>query len=358
MRSVLATLISADNLRRLRDLAREGARLPLPTELYIESTSRCNEACDQCPRTHLGREADRDITLAEVRQIVEQIPTLRRVVLHGLGEPLMNRELPEIVAYLHGRGVYTLFNTNALLLNEARGRALIEAGLDELRISMDGASPETYARVRGVNQKALPHIIRNLAAFERLKAELGAERPRTSLWFTAMRENIEELPQLVDIAAQTGVREVYVQRFIYFGKGLATEEQAIFNHGKQREQELIAATGARCAAMGVRFTATGASTPAVYIARDAAHDTSPAARPWSGCRRPYKLAYITAHGSVYSCCFAPFHPGPRQERLLGNALEQPFEAIWNGERYRAFRSAFESDNPWSQCAGCGVKWSL
>jgi MoaA/NifB/PqqE/SkfB family radical SAM enzyme len=353
----LATLIPADDIQRLRDLARAGERLPLPTELYIESTSRCNEACDQCPRTHLGREADRDISLAEVRQIVDQIPTLRRAVLHGLGEPLMNRELPQIVAYLHRRGVYTLFNSNALLLNEARGRALIEAGLDELRVSMDGASPETYARVRGVNQKALPHVIRNLAAFERLKADLGAERPRASLWFTAMRENIEELPQLVDIAAQTGVREVYVQRFIYFGKGLATEERAIFHHAKRREQELIAATGARCEAMGVRFTATGASTPAVYIGRDVAQDQA-SGRPWTGCQRPYKLAYITAHGSVYSCCFAPFHPGPRQERLLGNALEQPFDAIWNGDHYRAFRGAFESDTPWSQCAGCGVKWSL
>ena len=74
--------------------------LPLPRELYIESTTRCNEFCDQCPRTHLGREADRDISLAEVRSIVEQFPVLDRAVLHGLGEPLLNRELPEIVAYL------------------------------------------------------------------------------------------------------------------------------------------------------------------------------------------------------------------------------------------------------------------
>ncbi len=338
-------------------MARNGERLPLPSELYIESTSRCNEACDQCPRTHLGREADRDISLAEARKIVDQLPNLRRVVLHGLGEPLMNRELPQIIAYLRERGVYTLFNSNALLLNEARGRALIAAGLDELRISMDGATPATYARVRGVNQKALPHIIRNLAAFEALKRELGATQPQTSLWFTAMRENIEELPQLVEIAAQTGVREVYVQRFIYFGKGLATEEQAIFRQAKRREQELIAETSARCAAMGVRFTATGASTPAVYIGRGETRDDA-GQRPWTGCQRPYTLAYVTAHGSVYSCCFAPFHPGPRADRLLGNALEQPFDAIWNGERYRAFRDAFESDTPWSQCAGCGVKWSL
>ena len=106
------------------------APLPLPRELYIESTTRCNEFCDQCPRTHLGREADRDIAPDEVRQIVEQIPDLERVVLHGLGEPLLNTRLPEIIALLRERNIGVLFNSNGLLLNERRGRALITCGAE------------------------------------------------------------------------------------------------------------------------------------------------------------------------------------------------------------------------------------
>src|SRR5690349_19509564 len=237
-------------------------RLPLPRELYIESTTRCNEFCNQCPRTHLGREADRDITPDEVRRIVEQIPELERVVLHGLGEPLLNARLPEIIALLRARNIWVLFNSNGLLLNERRGRALVAAGLSELRISLDGATPGTYARIRGVHERALPLIIRNLTAFERLKREIGAEQPRTSLWFTAMRENVHELPQVVEIAAQTGIHEVYVQRFIYFGKGLAREEQAIYRRTREREREYLAEAGERCAVEGIRFTAIGATTPA------------------------------------------------------------------------------------------------
>ncbi len=329
--------------------------LPLPSELYIESTTRCNEFCDQCPRTHLGREADRDITPDEVQRIVTQLPDLRRVVLHGLGEPLLNARLPEIIALLRERNIWVLFNSNGLLLNERRGRALISAGLNELRISLDGATPGMYARIRGVNERALPLIIRNLTAFERLKRELDVEYPRTSLWFTAMRENFHELPQLVEIAAQTGVREVYVQRFIYFGRGLAREEQAIYRQTREREQQYLAEAEARCAAEGIRFTATGATTPADYLSNGQGDQPE---RPWSACQRPYHLAYITAHGNVYSCCFAPFDPGPRSQKVLGNVFEQPFEAIWNGERYAAFRAAFESDTPWSHCAGCGTRWSL
>src|SRR5690242_9330778 len=86
------------------------ALLPLPRELYIESTNRCNELCDQCPRTHLGREEQADISLAQVIAITDQLPVLDRVVLHGLGEPMLNPQLPEIVAHLRGRGAYVLFN--------------------------------------------------------------------------------------------------------------------------------------------------------------------------------------------------------------------------------------------------------
>jgi radical SAM protein with 4Fe4S-binding SPASM domain len=337
----------------------ERERQPLPRELYIESTTRCNEFCDQCPRTHLGREADRDISLDEVQHIVKQFPALDRVVLHGLGEPLLNRQLPEIIAYLRSRGTYVLFNSNALLLSAARGDALVAAGLNELRISLDGARSDTYARVRGVSRKALPHIIANLHAFEERKRMLGATQPRTSLWFTAMKENIEELPELVEIAAETGVPEVYVQRFIYFGRGLATEDQAIYRRARERELALIREAADRCHERGIAFTATGAATPLTYLGRRDAQSADDAiVRAWAGCRRPYTLAYITAHGNVYSCCFAPFSSGPASERRLGNAFAEPFEAIWNGERYRAFRAAFESDTPWSQCAGCGSKWSL
>ena len=329
------------------------APLPLPRELYIESTTRCNEFCDQCPRTHLGREEDRDITPDEVRQIVDQIPGVERVVLHGLGEPLLNARLPEIISLLRERNIRALFNTNALLLNERRGRALIDAGLNQLRISLDGATPGMYARVRGVNEKALPLIVRNLTAFELLKRELGAQHPETSLWFTAMRENFHELPDLIDIAVQTGIREVYVQRFIYFGRGLARKEQAIYRQEHERERQYLAEAEARCNAEGIRFTATGATTPTEYLNSDEASN-----RPWSACQRPYQLAYITAHGNVFSCCFAPFDPGPRSQKVLGNVFEQPFDAIWNGERYSAFRAAFESDTPWPHCAGCGTRWSL
>src|SRR3954470_4651671 len=155
--------------------------LTLPRSIYIEPTTRCNELCQQCPRTLLSREDDRDLSFEDFCFIVDQFPVLERVVLHGLGEPLLNKDLPRMIRYLKERGAYVLFNSNGILLNAKRGQALIDAGLDEYRLSMDGSTPATYARVRGVD--AFDKIWRNVQAFIAMQKQQDANKPAVSLWF-------------------------------------------------------------------------------------------------------------------------------------------------------------------------------
>jgi MoaA/NifB/PqqE/SkfB family radical SAM enzyme len=325
----------------------------LPRSIYIEPTSRCNELCQQCPRTLLSKEDDRDLSFEKFRYIVDQFPVLERVVLHGLGEPLLNKDLPLMIRYLKERGTYVLFNSNGILLNATRGQALIDAGLDEYRLSMDGSTRETYARVRGVD--AFDKIWRNVQAFITMQKQQDASKPAVSLWFTAMRENLHELPGLIDLASEHGVREIYMQRLVYFEQGLAASQQALFHRSTPEELTLVRRCEQICKERGLFFNAAGAASPLESIARDFGE------RPWSGCRRPYSLTYITSSGNVLSCCFAPFgHRSAqeyREERVLGNIFQQSIEHIWYGERYSAFRQAFESETPARHCSQCGVNWS-
>jgi MoaA/NifB/PqqE/SkfB family radical SAM enzyme len=325
----------------------------LPRSIYIEPTSRCNELCQQCPRTLLSREDDRDLSFADFCSIVDQFPVLDRVVLHGLGEPLLNKELPRMISYLKARGTYVLFNSNGILLNEKRGQALIEAGLDEYRLSMDGATREMYAKVRGVD--AFDKIWRNVRAFIQQQKAQDASKPAVSLWFTAMRENLPDLPKLVDLASEAGVKEIYLQRLVYFEEGLAASKQALFRRSSPEELALIKHCEQLCRERGIRFKAAGSATPVESLIRDFGE------RPWSGCSRPYTLTYITSSGNVLSCCFAPFgHKSAREykeERVLGNIFQESIESIWHGERYKAFRRAFESDHPARHCSQCGLNWS-
>lgn len=328
-------------------------QLALPRSIYIEPTSRCNELCQQCPRTFLSREEDRDLTYDEFRAIVDQFPVLDRVVLHGLGEPLLNKDLPKMIRYLKRRGTYVLFNSNGTLLNEKRGQALIDAGLDEYRLSMDGATREMYARVRGVD--AFDKIWRNMRAFIDMQKQQDAQKPAVSLWFTAMRENLQDLPGLIRIAAEVGIKEVYMQRLVYFEVGLAASKQSLFRRATYDELTLIQQCEQLCKELGISFNAAGSATPLESVLRDFGD------RPWSGCKRPYSLTYITSSGNVLSCCFAPFgHRSAREyreERVLGNVFEETIQQIWQGERYAAFRQAFESDHPARHCAQCGLNWS-
>ena len=97
-----------------------------PVCLYLETTNRCNLLCTTCPRTYEELEPPADMSWALFTRIVDQLPSIERAVLHGVGEPMMVKNLPKMVRYLKDRGTYVLFNTNGTLLNEKNGRALIE----------------------------------------------------------------------------------------------------------------------------------------------------------------------------------------------------------------------------------------
>jgi MoaA/NifB/PqqE/SkfB family radical SAM enzyme len=326
------------------------ARPPLPRSLYLETTSRCNSLCETCILTFGGREPQKDLAWAEFRGVVDRFPVLERVLLHGIGEPLLNRDLPRMVAHLKGRDATVLFNSNAITLNRRLGRALVDADLDELRVSLDGVTATTYARVRGVD--AFAKVVGNLEQLAQVKREAGASTPRVSLWFTALRDNIEEIPGLVALAARVGAHGIYLQRLVYNGLGLATKEQSLFGHLREREAALIRETEHAARVAGLDFSASGAAAPEISLT-PSHHD-----RPWSQCRRPWSLVYVTVHGNVLPCCIAPWITEHYDGIVLGNLYRQSLEEVWWGERYRDFRTAIQTEVPPEPCRGCGVKWSL
>ena len=322
----------------------------LPRSLYLETSNRCDSQCQTCVRTFRTVEPPQDLTLERVKGIVEQFPRLDRVVLHGIGEPLLNREIFEIVAYLKGRVATVVFNSDAISLTERRAERLIDSGLDEYRVSMDAATRETYRTIRGVDQ--FDRVVGNVT---RLVARARVRRratPRVSLWFTASRVNLEELPAFVRLAAASGVAEVCAQRLVFNGLGLATEANSLHARLQARERSLLEEAEALARGLGVALTASGLTTPLASLSG------TTATRHWAGCQRPWTLSYVTANGNVLPCCISPWVARDYEGLILGNALAQSFAEIWNGERYRRFRTDFESERPPDPCRGCGLRWSI
>ncbi len=323
-----------------------------PVCLYLEVTNRCNLLCTTCPRTFEDLEPAVDMSWELFTRIVDQVPDLARAVLHGVGEPMMVRDLPRMVRHLKARGVHVLFNTNGTLLDERRGRELVEAGLDELRISLDAAEPRAFKLVRGVD--AFERIVENVKAFTARQRELCASAPRVSLWLTGLKETLDQLPRFVELAHELGVAEVYLQRLVFFpgGQGLARPESALFENVDPAEQETLRRAEETARVLGVEFNASGAVEPGISVKRTAGD------KPWSLCRRPWTLMYFTATGRALPCCIAPFSLRGYESFTLGDATQETLRQIWNGPRYQEFRLALASDRPAEVCSRCGLRWSL
>ena len=323
----------------------------LPRSLYLETTNRCDSKCQTCIRTFQTLEPPADLTLDRVRTIVEPFPVLDRVVLHGIGEPLLNPEIFDIVAYLKTRAAVVLFNSDAIGLTRARAARLVESGLDEYRVSIDAATASTFRTLRGVD--CFERVTTNVARLVTLQREVGRTTPRVSLWFTASRANVEELPAFVQLAVDLAVPEVYVQRLVFNGLGLATDANALHGRLRAREQALLAEAEALASRHGVTMRASGLTTPLASL-----QGTADDARPWAGCQRPWTLAYVTANGNVLPCCISPWVARDYPGLILGNAFTERFADIWDGEHYQRFRHDFESNRPPDPCRGCGRLWSI
>jgi MoaA/NifB/PqqE/SkfB family radical SAM enzyme len=323
-----------------------------PVCLYLEVTNRCNLLCETCPRTFEALEPPADMSWDLFTTIVDQVPEVARVVLHGVGEPMMVKALPRMIRYLKDRGVYVLFNTNGTLLTPKKHQELIDTGLDELRVSLDAADAKSFLAVRG--KDFFHRIVRNVRNFTEFQREIGAEKPLVSLWLTGLKETIDQLPAFVKLAASMGVREVHLQRLVYdeTGYGMARPESSLFETLREAETRSIEDASALARDLGVTLDASGATEPGLSLHRQ------DEAQPWSACRRPWSLMYFTAHGRALPCCMAPFSARGYDSYTLGDATQQTLREIWNGAEYREFRGALLSDAPPKPCAGCGLRWSL
>ncbi len=322
----------------------------LPFTLYLETTNRCDSKCQTCIRTFTALEPPMDLTLERLVRIVEQHPTLKRAVLHGIGEPLLNKELFRMIDYLKARGVAVTFNSDAISLTDSKIERLLVSAPDEFRVSMDAATPETYLKIRGVPQ--FHRVVDNVTRLIARQRDLDRLLPKVSFWFTGIRLNIHELPDLIRLAHKTGVREVYLQRLVFYETGLAVQEQSLFGTLEAAVTEAVEQAESLCRRYEITFRASGASAPLPSLSPSAG------SRPWAGCQRPWTVSYVTANGNVLPCCISPWTAKDYKGAILGNAFEQPFTEIWNGERYQTFRTTFESDTAPDPCRGCGSLWSI
>jgi MoaA/NifB/PqqE/SkfB family radical SAM enzyme len=202
-------------------------------KVYIEPTNTCNLDCLTCIR-NVWDEPSGVMNLQTYDRILEGIkansPT-PEVFFGGFGEPLSHPRIIQMVRQAKEAGAQVELITNGILLDDRMSAALIEARLDTLWVSIDGAIPESYADVR--LGAALPQVLNNIQRLRQLRNLDYHQKPVLGLAFVAMKRNIHELPDVLRLGLNLGVNKFSVSNVLAYTADLRKEvlyDQAMYGN--------------------------------------------------------------------------------------------------------------------------------
>ena len=175
-----------------------------PTRLMVEPTSRCNLFCPLCISGRREIAKKPDLSALAFERIYRQFEDgCEELTFHNFGEPLLNRDLPEMIRFAKSEGCsFSVLSTNAMLLTGDRCRALAESGLDEIYVCVDGFTQKTYEqyRVGGCLDRVLAGIQRLVGIVRESGSHL-----QIVMQFIVFRHNEHELDRAYKVAADLGV---------------------------------------------------------------------------------------------------------------------------------------------------------
>ena len=187
-----------------------------PDRMYLESTNICNLRCVMCPNglgllTRAKGFMDYDLFTAIID---EMAPHVQTTTLHIWGEPLLHPRIYDMMAYCRSKGLHSEISTNATLLNEESSRSILDAGLGAIYLCLDGATRETYERVR--RRADFEETRENILRFVEMKNERGGG-PRVSVQIINIKPTSAEIERFKEQWTLPGVDRVHIKAFDSWG---------------------------------------------------------------------------------------------------------------------------------------------
>ncbi len=325
----------------------------LPSYVQIEPVGQCNLRCRMCP-IQFRRDGPPHGPLAfmpfeSFARLIDELGGLGELHLQGLGEPMMHPRFFDMISYAAGRGIRVTTNTNLTLLNGRRADLCVTSGLDCLHVSIDGATTETFERIRV--RARFERVLANLEGLLAARRRHGIARPRLHMVAVAMRQNLHELPALVRLAAEWSMEEVFVQHLCHdFGESSLpaeyrpmrefVQEETLLDEDPARIEEFFAAARMEAEAAGIRLR----------LPRTRMRVHPPGTPGPQRCDWPWRGAYISYQGYAMPCCMVS-----TPDRIhFGNVFADGMRKVWNGAGYAEFRERLSSEEPPEICRSCSV----
>jgi MoaA/NifB/PqqE/SkfB family radical SAM enzyme len=329
----------------------------LPISVYVDINLKCNLRCPSCHRNHpqhAGQEWPTMPIELFVRVASELFPVAYRVMLTGGGESLLHKDIDRVLEVCKRYEVYTTIVTNGTTVTPRRAELMASAGMFT-GISVDGARAETFERLR--YPAKWDRLQASLQMIESAREEAGNPGFFPHLQVVVQRDNIEELPDFVDLASSYGFELVkFSNLYAYFDE---LEDRV-------PDAELAAASFVevfkRANARRIRIEAPDyadtVSSSELAALREgnsftSGFDEAPSAKYVTGgfvkypdfvsldCGVPFSETMITPEGKVVVGCCSQYQMGDLQTQAFGD--------IWNGEEYRELRRTVNTGAPMEFC---------
>ena len=274
----------------------------LPTHLDIEPINICNFKCKHCKVTYWKKEKE-ILSVEKFIAILEQFPYLKSVKLQGLGEPLLNNNLDQMIIEARNRDIYIEFFTNGSVYNERIWNVVNETEKISVKFSIDAGSKEKFEE-------------------------------KYSFWSVISKKNINELEKIILLANNLGINDVHFQIFLSDWKDPIVEEY--INDLKVNNDNYFV----RKIADAEKIAQDRGINLQIYKGNFLTQKNK--------CSWPFTSAFISANGDVVPCCVI----SDSSVIKMGNIFKKSFINIWNSNEYKDFRKRIRTHNLYDFCRSC------
>ncbi len=299
--------------------------LGYPYWLTTDPANICTLRCPFCPTGQQRNSRPKEVmSFQNFKKIIDELgPYLIHIDFCNWGEPLLNKELFEMIAYAKKFIIDTLVSTNFNYFSEEMAEKMVLSDLDRLIVSIDGANPETYSkyRVGGDFNK----VIDNLKILIKKKKELNKKNPHITWQFLVFRHNEHEIERVKEFGKEIGVDAVGITKaFIGDKDWIPLNEE--YSHYKKEEME-------------DEYTSKHFRPPQHVM-----------------CNWPWEAIVVNSNGSVSVCCSVE-----DEKDDFGYLFGKLFKDIWNNDKFLESRGYIKhkkifnkSDNVCVSCRHSGL----
>lgn len=296
-----------------------------PFYATVDITRRCNFQCPECQyhspfRDKAQQEVSEvsDVPLPRFEKLCRELKSMetQQMVLTGEGEPLLHPQLFELISIAKQMGFHLILFTNGLLLNDEKARALMDSGLDVLKLSLWASSPEEYqANYPEAKPENFAKTIAALKLLHTLKTNNNMSYPEVVLHQPVTKQNYENIDLRIALAKEIGAGT------LSFSPVWSWRESSSLS-AEEVEELCTSLIDMKARLKRHRLKHNINQALRRYEIGEAVWAKLPCYIAWYHAR-------FRVSGAVLPC--------QRCDVVLGNLNETDFTEIWSGPAYRQFR---------------------